>query len=244
MPDPFSDPEFQERLRKLLRMLASDQDQEADTARRKLLSHLAQHDLSANDLADRLAGPPSEELEAARAAMRHAEQHAARADARRHRAEAALAEAARGTTGKGRRLRIALAMLLVALPCAGIAALLLLNASGPSPRPAPAPRPLASSAPTATVPHEERSASDTAMFSTGGVVREVRQPAEWSGTVLVAGTELRSDMRPDAIVLATLGAGARVTVQRSVTYQGMEWLQVSTADGPGFVPVGRVRRLD
>ena len=29
MPDPFSDPEFQDRLRKLLRMLGSDQDQEA-----------------------------------------------------------------------------------------------------------------------------------------------------------------------------------------------------------------------
>lgn len=249
MPDPFSDPEFQERLRKLLRMLASDQDQEADTARRKLLAHLAQHDLSANDLADRLAGPPSEEIEAARAAMRHAEQHAARADARRHRAEAALAEAGlvqagRGATGKGRRLRIALALLLVALPCAGIAALLLLNVSGPPPRPVSAPLPLASSAPPAPALREEPLPSGTAMFSTGGIVREVRQPAEWPGTILVAGTELRSDMRPDAIVLATLQAGARVTVQRSMTYQGMEWLQVSTEDGPGFVPVGRVRRID
>lgn len=244
MADPFADADFQERLRKLLRMLASDQEQEADNARRKLLSHLAQHDLSANDLADRLAGPPSEELEAARAAMRHAEQHAARADARRHRAEAALAEAMRGTTGKGRRLRIALAMLLVALPCAGIAALLLFNAPGPPPRSVATSAPLASSAPPPPMLRDDMSPSGTAMFSTGGVVREVRQPAEWSGTVLVAGTELRSDMRPDAIVLATLGAGARVTVQRSVTYQGMEWLQVSTDDGPGFVPVGRVRRLD
>ncbi len=243
MADPFSDPEFQERLRKLLRMLASDQDQEADNARRNLQTNLAQNDLSANDLADRLAGPPSEEIEAARAAMRHAEQHAARADARRHRAEAALAEAMRGTAGKGRRLRIALAMLLVILPCAGIAALLLFNASGPPPRQAAAPLPLASSAPApAPAPHEDASSSGTAMFSTGGVAREVRQPSEWSGTVLVAGTELRSDMRPDAIVLATLQAGARVTVQRSVTYQGMEWLQVSTDNGPGFVPVGRVRR--
>lgn len=244
MPDPFSDPEFQERLRKLLRMLGSDQEQEAETARRKLLSHLAQHELSANDLADRLAGPPSEEIEAARAAMRHSEQHAARADARRRRAEAALAEAMRASTGKGRRLRIALATLLVALPCAGIGALLLLNVSGPPPRPVPAPLPLASSAPPAPALHEDVPPSGTAMFSTGGVVREVRQPTEWSGTILVAGTELRSDMRADAIVLATLQAGARVTVQRSLTYQGMEWLQVSTEDGPGFVPVGRVRRVN
>lgn len=265
MPDPFSDPEFQERLRKLLRMLASDQEQEADTARRKLLSHLAQHELSANDLADRLAGPPSEELEAARAAVRHAEQHAARADARRQRAEAALAETGLAETGlmaaaglaetrrgrprRGRGLRIALALLLVVLPCAGVAGLLLYNASGPNaPGPAPsqtvvAPMPL-TTAPLAALPPAPAVRNETAMFSTGGVVREVRQPAEWSGTVLVAGTELRSDMRPDAIVLATLQAGTRVTVQRTMTYQGMEWLQVSTADGPGFVPVGRVRRLD
>lgn len=260
MPDPFSDPEFQERLRKLLRMLASDQEQEADNARRKLLSHLAQHELSANDLADRLAGPPSEELEAARAAVRHAEQHAARADARRQRAEAALAETGlmtaaglaetgRGRSRRGRSLRIALALLLVVLPCAGVAGLLLYNASGPNaPGPAPSQPVTALSpltaAPLAALPPAPAVRNETAMFSTGNVVREVRQPAEWSGTVLVAGTELRSDMRPDAIVLATLQAGARVTVQRSLTYQGMEWLQVSTADGPGFVPVGRVRRLD
>ena len=254
MSDPFAEPEFQDRLRKLLRMLASDQDQEADTARRKLLQHLAQHDLSANDLADRLSGAPSEELAAARTAMRHAEQRAARAEERRAQAEFALG-AGRGGEGVGGRsrrrssrgTRVGLGVLALAVPCAGLALFLLLNrhAEPPARRVASAPASTAPAAPAAPrPPPSQPSAEGTAMFSTGGIVREVRQPAEWVGTVAGAGAELRSDMRPDALVLAVLQDGERVTVQRAVTYQGAEWLQVSTASGPGFVPVARVRRRE
>ena len=244
MPDPFAEPEFQDRLRKLLRMLASDQEQEADTARRKLLQHLAQHDLSANDLADRLSGSPSEELMAARTAARHAEQHAARADERRVQAEFALAAAGRIGGRSNRATRVGLGVLLLAVPCAGLALFLLLN--GPAEAPvrrfaAPTPAP-AAQAPRAA-PSLAAPAEGTAMFSTGGMVSEVRQPPEWAGAILGVGTELRSDMRPDALVLAVLQEGERVMVQRAVTYQGSEWLQVNTTSGPGFVPIARVRRL-
>ena len=243
MPDPFAEPEFQDRLRKLLRMLASDQEQEADTARRKLLQHLAQHDLSANDLADRLSGSPSEELAAARTAARHAEQRAARADERRVQAEFALAAGRPPGSRSSRATRVGLGVLLLAVPCAGLALFLLLN--GPTEAPvrrfaAPVPAPAAQAPRAGPGP---ASAAGTAMFSTGGMVSEVRQPLEWAGAVLGVGTELRSDMRQDALVLAVLQEGERVTVQRAVTYQGSEWLQVSTASGPGFVPTARVRRL-
>ncbi len=250
MLDPFADPEFQDRLRKLLRMLASDQEQEADTARRKLLQHLAQHDLTANDLADRLSGSPSEELAAARTAVRHAEQRAARAEERRAQAEFALS-AGRGGSRAGRRssrgTRIGLGVLMLAVPCAGLALFLLLSgrAESPSRRAAPAPASTALAAPAAPRPAPgQPMAEGTAMFSTGGMVREVRQPAEWVGAISGAGAELRSDMRPDALVLAVLQDGERVTVQRAVTYQGAEWLQISTASGPGFVPTARVRRRE
>lgn len=242
MPDPFSEPEFQDRLRKLLRMLASDQEQEADTARRKLLQHLAQHDLSANDLADRLGGAPSEELAAARTAARHAEQRAARADERRVQAEFALAAGRPPGSRSSRATRVGLGVLLVAVPCAGLALFLLLNGPAEAPvRRFAAPTP-AAQAPRAA-PSPAAPAEGTAMFSTGGMVSEVRQPPEWAGAILGGGTELRSDMRPDALVLAVLQEGERVTVQRAVTYQGSEWLQVNTTSGPGFVPIARVRRL-
>ena len=136
-----------------------------------------------------------------------------------------------------------LGVLLLAVPCAGLALFLLLN--GPTEAPvrrfaAPVPAPAAQAPRAGPGP---ASAAGTAMFSTGGMVSEVRQPLEWAGAVLGVGTELRSDMRPDALVLAVLQEGERVTVQRAVTYQGSEWLQVSTASGPGFVPTARVRRL-
>lgn len=244
MSDPFAEPEFQDRLRKLLRMLASDQEQEADTARRKLLQHLAQHDLSANDLADRLSGTPSEELSAARTAARHAEQRAARAEERRAQAEFALAA---GRTGErsSRATRIGLGVLGLTASCAGLALFLLLGrAETPARQVTAAPSAPSYAAPTPRSAQGQAQGDGTAMFSTGGMVREVRQPPEWTGVVAGSGAELRSDMRPDALVLAVLQEGERVTVQRALTYQGAEWLQVSTASGPGFVPVARVRRRE
>lgn len=55
--DAFRDQAFVARLGKLLPMLASSQAGEADAARTKLLEHLSHHRLSLSDLVDRLKSP-------------------------------------------------------------------------------------------------------------------------------------------------------------------------------------------
>ncbi len=57
--DAFRDQAFVSRLSKLLPMLGSSQAGEAEAARTKLLEHLSHHRLSLSDLADRLGGAPS-----------------------------------------------------------------------------------------------------------------------------------------------------------------------------------------
>lgn len=243
--DAFADPDFRDRLRKLLRLLASDHEQEADTARRMLLAQLAQHNLSAHDLADRLAGPARDQdrVSELRTALRHAEQRAARTEAALRRAESALAQAPRPRSHRGRAARIGLAAVLVALPCAGLALLAttLLQPAPPAPAPAPVRLPPVTARgvqPFAPDPGADRSA----MFSTGGAVREVRRPGGWVGTVTFNGTELRETVLPGAAVRATLMAGARVLVFGTITHDGMAWLEVSSDSGPGFVPASRVQK--
>lgn len=245
--DAFADPDFRDRLRKLLRLLASDHAQEADTARRMLLAHLAQHELSAHDLADRLAGPAQDHDRVAelRAALHHAEQRAARADAALRRAESALAQAPRPRSHRGRAARIGLAAGLVALPCAGLA-LLAATLFQPAPAP-PAPASTPARLPPVTARGAQPFAPDpgadrSAMFSTGGAVREVRRPGGWVGTVTFNGTELRETVLPGAAVRATLMAGARVVVFATVSHDGVAWLEVSSDSGPGFVPASRVQK--
>ena len=55
--DPFTHEEFRDRLGKLMRLLSSDQQAEAEAARQKLLRHLAQHGVSLNDVSAHLVTP-------------------------------------------------------------------------------------------------------------------------------------------------------------------------------------------
>ena len=241
--NPFADPDFRDRLRKLLRLLASDQEQEADTARRMLLAHLAQHDLSAHELADRLAGPAVDQdrTPELRAALRHAEQRAAWMETALRRAEATLAEGARPRSRRSRAARIGLAAGLVVLPCAGLA-FLAATLFQPSP-PAPAPVGLPPAAARGVQPFAPEPGADrSTMFSTGGAVREVRRPGGWVGTVTFNGTELRENVLPGAAVRATLPAGARVVVFSTVVHDGVAWLEVSSDSGPGYVSASRVQK--
>lgn len=84
--DPFSNAAFLDRLAKLLPLLASAQAGEADSARRRLIEHLAHHRLSLTDLANQLqtlsrrnnAGPDSlrRDLQGVRQAWHMAEERA------------------------------------------------------------------------------------------------------------------------------------------------------------------------
>lgn len=243
--DPFADPEFRDRLRKLVRLLASDHEQEADTARRMMLAQLAQHNLSAHDLADRLAGPAErrdqDRTAELRAALRHAEQRTVWMEAALRRAEAALAESARTRPRLGPGARVGLAAALVVLPCAGLA-FLAAALFQPSP-PAPAPINLPPAAARGVQPFAPEPGADrSTMFSTGGAVREVRRPGGWVGTVTFNGTELRETVLPGAAVRATLQAGARVVVFGTAMHDGVAWLEVSSDSGPGYVPASRVQK--
>ena len=259
MPDPFADPEMRERAAKLLRLLASDATGEADAARTALLRLLARHGASLDDLTRRLLDPASAsmpasavvassgaatglpgDLAALRAALAAAERRATLAEAV---ASTAIAEAERLRSAGG-RLRVA------SIAGAGVAALLLALAWLPG-RHAPAPVPVPSAAPAMTSPVIPAPASSRQVVSpqAAGATREPApepaeqppRPAARTGRVLPgAGVPLRLDPVPDASPVAILPEGTQVAIDQAFPMLGVDWLQVRTPKGAGFVPAAGI----
>ncbi len=239
MPDPFADSEMRERVAKLLRLLASDAAGEAEAARIALLRHLARHGASLDDLARHLLDSRS-----TLAAMPGRSVTAALAAAERR---AALAEAAASTAAaEAERLRVTARRLQTAsIAGAGFAALLLALAWLQERR-APVSVPVSAAAmvpalPVAPVPASPPQPTRTAPEPAPMSAREPQRPALRTGRVVAgAGVPLRLDPVPDALPVATLRTGTQVTIDQAFPMRGVNWLQVRTPKGAGFVPAAAI----
>lgn len=235
--DPFTHEEFRDRLGKLLRLLSSDQEAEAETARRKLVQHLSHHGVSLNDLSDHLTGPqpapppswPFDTQEAAPAAqsemLRHAAARAQRSEAAHRAAEEMnerLLSALEAARGRVRTAWMAAGVLGGTLVLAGVAALV----TSVWHRPEPA----------ATVQQIAPRMSDAVAAAPADTSAGARHPGEWIGTVLQP-AELLDDPDSAAQRRAMLEVGTRVLVLQS----GPAWLRVRTERGDGFILKGLVR---
>lgn len=227
--DPFLDPLFRDRARKLLAVLASDQPGEAEAARRKLLLHLETHGAAWSDLVDRVDVPSSvlverqalrQWVDQAEAGLRDAQAAAAAADARAGRADR-RARLAFFLLGGGMAVGTALAAaLLLRVPPAaapiGPPTRLAEQASGPAPPLVPLP-----SRPGAPGPARDA--------QVGGQVAYVRAD----------GAPLRPALA-GAVPARPLPGGAPVVVVGRAQYEGAEWFRVRSEQGEGFLPAEAV----
>ena len=262
MQPAFGDPEFRQRLAKLLAMLSTENPAEAEAARLKLREHLAARRLSMFDLAQYLTAEPGESDGAALAReserLRAANEALDRA-ARRSRAEA-LAALQRATLAE-RELRRRRAQLPSRNALAGwvaAAALAVLAAGagaagwtwfhGPAPHasvpghgaacagtPASASPPLPAPAPTPAP-----AAPDRPVFSWQPEPAPSAAPAARAAFVGIDGTALRESASPDATLRAVLPRGQPVLVLRTERRFGQDWSLVQTPKGEGYVPAAAI----
>ena len=227
--DPFTHEDFRDRLGKLLRLLSSDQEPEAEAARRKLLQHLAHHGVTLSDLTAHLGDVHDSVPAAATDALRDAAGRAQRAELA-HRAAEDMNERLLSRLHRTRRQLLTAwttaGMLAVAGALTGLVffgdhwlrsreAATSIQQIAPRVSDAVASQPVRSSAPS----------GDT-----------VRQPNEYVGTVQQP-AELLDDADTTAQRRAMLDAGARVLVMQS----GPVWLRVRTERGDGYVLKGLVK---
>ena len=217
-------------------MLASDQEAEAETARRKLLDHLAQHGVSISDLTARLRQAPSATLDAmSRETLQHAEYRAQRAETARTAAEGMNSRLLRIADQARRRLWTAWAVsagLAGTLAMVGLVYLLAdLGASD------------VKIARANTVQQVEprvadsvRSRDEPAPPNTEAQPSGARTVGEWTGTVQLT-AELLDEANSAAQRRAMLDPGARVLVLQT----GPVWLHVRSEHGDGYVLKALVR---
>lgn len=266
--DPFADAEFRDRTAKLIAILSTDRDAEAEVARRKLRAHLATHGLSFTDLANRLAVPPrSGALQSARRiedleqALDRANRMASDAadQVRRIRQSARMAtEDARMAERTTRVLGLIAGGMAVA--AASLAMLVLIRrlepqpplamrtgpemqqVTAPPPALPPTPAPMASSAPAPSTGQ-----APAAMFSWQRPDAQTAQgprpasPAPAMVEVVPPGTPLLAGAEPGASSRGLLPPGSRMTVMTRFVRDGQDWLLVEGEAGTGFVPAGAVR---
>lgn len=261
MQPAFGDPEFRQRLAKLLAMLSSENPAEAEAARHKLREHLAARHLSMVDLAQHLMAAPGEPDGAALAReaerLRAANQALERA-VRRSRAEA-LAALQRATLAErelGRRwsrmsgrnvaagwvAAIALAVLAAGAGAAGWTWL-----HGPGPQAPvlraslPAPERLASARPAPRPPPIPAApAADRPVFSWQPEPTPSAAPAARPAFVRIDRTALRERASAGATLRAVLPRGLPVVVLRTERRFGQDWSLVQTPRGQGYVAAAAI----
>ena len=231
---PFTHEDFRDRLGKLLRLLSSDQEAEAEAARRKLLQHLQHHGVSVNELAAHLGaaqlGDAQEAAAPAADTIRDMALRAQRAEIA-HRAAEQMNERLLGALQRARRHlltawtvagTLAVAMALAAVVVFGTQWLHRREAATSVQQIAP----------------RVADAVSRANQPSGALVSDpgLRQPGEWIGT-LSQPAELLDGADSAAQRRAMLEANARVLVLGS----GPVWLRVRTAHGDGYVLKGLVR---
>lgn len=232
MADPFADPGFQERTRKLLGVLATTQPGEAEAARRKLLAHLEGHGASWSDLVDRLAGaaPASGLFQSRpgdRAAWLAAEQRAQAAESRAVAASATAVQAVRraeaAETVRRRDRLIAGGFALVAVAAMGWSVLR-------------GPRPQAASPPS---PHQPAAAAIAPVPDALPRAAAAGPAAGQLAYVVAAGAAMRPAGTPgDPTRL--LPSGAPVVVLGRTWLDSAEWIRVRTELGEGFLPIAAI----
>ena len=232
--DPFTHEDFRDRLGKLLRLLSSDQEAEAEAARRKLLQHLSQHGVSLNDLAAHLG-----EMHETGAGAHHAPAPDAVRDMalRAQRAEIAHRAAEQMNERLLGRLQHTRRQLLTAWVVAGTlavaVALAVIVVSGTNwLRTRQEATSVQQIAPR--VSDAVRSAGEPPAAPAGDA--GLRQPGEWIGT-LTQPAELLDGPDSAAQRRAMLDVNARVLVLGS----GPVWLRVRTEHGDGYILKGLVR---
>ncbi len=262
MEPAFGDPEFRQRLAKLLAMLSTENPAEAEAARLKLREHLAARRLSMIDLAQYLTAAPDEpddDLARETERLRAANQALERA-VRRSRAEA-LAALQRATLAErelGRRRRGPMPSRNVAAGWVAVAALAVLAAGagaagwtwfhGPAPHPAvlatarPPPERFASALPAlpAPAPPTPARSPDRPVFSWQPEPAPSAGPAAHAAFVSIDGAPLRARASPDATLQAVLPRGLPVVVLRTERRFGQDWSLVQTPKGQGYVDTAAI----
>lgn len=243
--DAFRDPDFTERLVKLLAMLSTEHPAEADTARRKLLAHLQARGLSLADLVRRVqfspappgrrGAEPFEDQGDLREARELADRryHDMLQENRRLVRLAATAEAeARALRRKVGALRaavlgvaaVAVGFLVIAIEIAFPAYL----ASGDPIR-------MAESIPPRVQPWAEAAAAALPPPSSSPRRRPGEAGTGEVGVIVAKQASLLTTADHTAPVRATLPHGARVLVVRTLEEDGLIWSEVRSAQGPGYV---------
>ncbi len=234
--DAFRDPAFVTRLGKLLPMLGSSQAGEAEAARTKLLEHLSHHRLSLNDLAQRLGAPPSRrrDEDTPRLDLQQALQAARLAENRAHsmvRQNAMLrrqldnAELARQKLAARRNYGLIVGgsgyvfLLIGALIIYG-------GVFAPAAPPPPA------------APGQPVTIQST--FPRPSLAPDA-EPGR-AATVLADGQPVRANPVPDAPVRTYLPRGTSVLEMYRVTRDGLEWSQIRSDAGTGFIPTTSITR--
>ena len=233
--DPFTHEDFRDRLGKLLRLLASDHDAEAEAARRKLLQHLAHHGVTLSDLTAHLGEVHDGAATAPPDALRHAAVRAQRAESAHRAAEEMNTRLLRSLEDARRRARVASVAACVLAASALLAGgSLLAVRMWPWRTSVPTVQQMAprvsdmvgrTTLAPATTPAPATTTPDAA-----------RQPGEWIGTV-VQPAELLEEPDSAAQRRAMLDSGARVMVMQG----GPNWLRVRTERGDGYILKGLVR---
>ena len=228
--DPFTHEDFRDRLGKLLRLLSSDQEAEAEAARRKLIAHLAHHGVSLNDLTAHLGDMHEAAPAPAADTARDLALRAQRAEIA-HRAAEQMNERLLGNLQHMRRQLLTAWVFAGTLAVAiALAVLVVFGMQWWHRREeATAVQQIAP-----RVSDAVRSANQPSV--TGASDPGLRQPGEWIGT-LTQPAELLDGPDSAAQRRAMLDVNARVLVLGT----GPVWLHVRTERGDGYVLKGLVR---
>ncbi len=239
--DAFRDPAFVSRLGKLLPMLGSSQAGEAEAARTKLLEHLSHHRLSLNDLAERLGGAPAprgyrrrdaedvprldlqQALEAARLAENRAHTLVRQNAVLRRQLDQVELARQKLTARRNYGLIVGISGYVFL----GLGALIVYGGVFQP----PAQQPLAAANPPVTI---QSTFPRPSLAPDGDAGR--------TATVLADGQPVRADPVPGSPVRTYLPRGTSVQELYRVTRNGLEWSQVRSDAGVGFIPSTSITR--
>ena len=227
--DPFTHEDFRDRLGKLLRLLSSDQEAEAEAARRKLLQHLAHHGVSLNDLTAHLGEIHESAPAPAMDTMRDMALRAQRAEIA-HRAAEQMNERLLSRLQHVRR-QLLTAWILAGTLAMAIALAVAVVSGTQFLRRQDVATTVQQIAPR--VSDAVRGANQSSAQTGDPALRE---PGEWIGT-LTQPAELLDGPDSAAQRRSMLDVNARVLVLGS----GPVWLHVRTEHGDGYVLKGLVR---
>lgn len=238
--DAFRDQAFVSRLSKLLPMLGSSQAGEAEAARTKLLEHLSHHRLSLNDLAERLGGAPASRSYSRRDAadvprldLQQALEAARLAENRAHtlvRQNAVLRrqldQAELGRQKLTARRNYGLIVGISGYVFLGLGALIVFGGVFQPTAPPPA------------IATADQPVTIQSTFPRPSLDGDTGRTA----TVLADSQPVRADPIPGSPVRTYLPRGTSVQELYRVTRNGLEWSQIRSDAGVGFIPTTSITR--